>query len=173
MSKLLDAVPSWAWIAIVAALTFGCFLLKLDLAYTETLLAHSKTELAQVRGAHEKAARERSEAYRKIDQVRAKVAQEVEDAVAVERRKTAAAVDNAAVASSKLRNVTLELARERGRPDDPTALRRAEARAEAFGELLVQCYRVSEGLGREAEDLATQVRGLQWRYQSLIDSALP
>lgn len=58
-----------------------------------------------------------------------------------------------------------------GETCDPGAFRRTARASETFGELLSICDGVSETLGREAEGLAGQVRGLTESLRALRENA--
>lgn len=166
--KLFDMVPGWVWAILLALALSVNVAQKLTLDHTKVKLAQAGQELSDVKLKHEKAAREGSEANRKIETLRTKAAEEINDVVDQERGQTARAVRDGDAARSLLVDATRRLgARSVAAPSDPQALTRVEARAAAFGELLEKCDAVAADLGRDAEGLATQVRGLQRGYLSL------
>jgi hypothetical protein len=168
--KLFDICPGWVWAILFGlALMGGCAERNMHQG-TKVKLAEAKAELAEVRAAGEKAARDLSEANRKIESTRFRVAEEVRDATHKENRGTAAAVDAGRSDRKRLLDATAAATAPSSSTAtvSPQALARAEQKAAAFGKLLEQCDAVAENLGRDAEELATQVRGLQRSYNSLL-----
>ena len=169
--KFFDIIPSWVYAIVIAALTLLCGLLQLEVYSSKTDTATVKTELADTRAAHEKAARMMGEAYRQIDALRSRAQQEINNDGNKERAGTALAFRVGDDSRGLLLSATRSFSSGSATASDPFALTRAERRADTFGELLGQCDKVAADLGRSAEDLATQVRGLQRSYQSLVDTA--
>jgi hypothetical protein len=171
--KVFDIIPGWVWALVVAgALAAGFGLYGVEVVAhsgTKVKLAEQITETARKENERATVAQEAAELRAEVSELRAKEAQEINDEVQAEKQRTAAAVAGESAAKQRL----LELTAESNRPSssegsgDPKALRRAEERAAAFGGLLATCDAVAESLGRDVEDLATQVRGLIRSYDSL------
>lgn len=166
VQRLIDMMPKWLLLGLLAvALAVGCTE-RLVISHVKVQLADAKTDLSNQKAAWEKATREASEAARKTEQTWAKRMEDTNEIVAQERSKTADAVRDGDVARSMLLAATGQYTAPSD-PRDPGALGRAEARAAALGLLLGKCDQVAADLGRNAEDLATQVRGLQQSYYTL------
>lgn len=167
--KIFDVIPGWAW-AILLVSALGVAAVEREMHLNEktafstfrATAAEKDTKLATL-------GREVVEAREALTAIRFKHSQEINDVVTHEKTVTAAALAAGATTRGMLVSATAALSASRGDGaiGDPKALKRAEDRAFAFGELLSVCDRVAESLGSQAEGLATQVRGLQAAYASL------
>jgi hypothetical protein len=168
-AKLFDIIPGWVYAILLGLALLTAAVERSSHQATKVTLAEFKTEVATQKAALADAARIATEARAELSTYREKIARKVDDEVNVEKRKTADAVAAGGATRKLLLDATARLSARSGSGDaDPGALQRAEEAAAAFGVLLGQCDKVAEDLGRDAEDLATQVRGLQQQYLSLL-----
>lgn len=164
--KIFDVIPGWVYSAALAAMLIFAGLQHEEAVTYENKLEQAKTHDAQMEVIRATTAREATEAKLALSSFRATHTQEVNDAVHVEKEKTRLANAAGAVTRKLLTDATAALStRSDQAAADPEATRRAEHRADVFGELLGTCDAVAADLGGKAEGLATQVRGLLAYYK--------
>lgn len=166
--KIFDMVPGWVWAAMVLVATLAACAESNSHKTTKLKMAEYEVLVGKLEVAREKAVREAEESNRKVETLRNTRAQEIDHVIREEQRATANLVRDAAATRSMLISATAALTTLGGSATvDPKALARAEEGAAALGQLLGTCDQVAEDLGRDVEDLASQVRGLLQRYDSL------
>jgi hypothetical protein len=167
--KAFDIVPGWVYAALLAmALAGGCVERSMHLN-TKMQAAEYKQQVAEKEVLRAAAAAAAERFRHEVNMLRIQRAQEIDDALREDRRMANAAATAALPERDRLRNETAAATASSGQGlRDPSALARAEESARAFGRLLVSCDATAEGLARDAEDLAAQVRALIARYESLL-----
>lgn len=159
--SIFEIVPGWVWAAICAAFMLTTCAERSAHQTTQLTFAKARADWAKTEAAQERIARQASENYRAKEAQWAANLKEVEDVLRTERQAVDELVRRSVATRSVLVSSTFAVSARSGAATDPTAaLRRAEDTAEAFGQLLVRCDAVAEGLGRDAEALAAQVRAL-------------
>lgn len=167
---LFGGFPLWLWIIGAMALTIvgqeG-----LRRVQTAELRAEAQAERAgraKDREIASTAAFKAGEEYRKLENERARLAQEVDRGIEREKNITAAAVAAGRDRDKRLSDHIRSFATGGGAAaGDPAALADARERAATLGELLATCRREGREDAGELEDLATQVRGLQGAYRAV------
>lgn len=151
---------------------------EVALAKEKVISAGVRNAIADERGRNAALTKEVSEAYRSIENEKAKAAQGVADAVLKEKRGTAAAVAAALADAAdranalSLRNQLADFVAGRGGPSgsaaDAGAGFSAEERATSIGLVLATCADTSIADAGELEDQASQIRGHQ-AYEAVIN----
>lgn len=168
--KLFDIVPGWVYAALVALALLGTCAEREVMVGAQRDAATAREEASNQKAVLAVAQAAAEESHREVDVLRLQAAQGVADHAREEFRKTEIAVAAGGAERKRLLAATAEASAPSASGQglrDPGALTRAEQRATAFGQLLGRCDAVAERVGRYAEDLATQVRGLQRQYASL------
>lgn len=170
---IFDIIPSWCYALAIAVLTLVLGAEKLSHDHTKIEAANFKVQVEQRETARASAVAVAEHLRAENATLRAMRAQEINDALQDERKRTAVAVAAGADTRRLLIDATARAAGRREGDTDSQALSRATETAAAYGKLLERCDAVAENLGRNAEDLASQVRGLIKVYESLLLSGSP
>lgn len=151
---------------------------EVALAKEKVITAGVRTAIAEERGRNSALTKEVSEAYRSIENEKAKAAQGVADAVLKEKRGTAAAVAAALADAAdranalSLRNQLADFVAGTGGPSgsaaDAGARLSAQDRATSVGLVLATCTDQAITDAGELEDQASQIRGHQ-AYEAVIN----
>lgn len=173
LAAIFDIVPGWVYALIVAGLTLTLGAQRMHLLSVQTKLAEVKQEFAEYVSEVEKNAAKNSEINRKIESQRNADARKAVEDMTHEKQKTKDAVASATSFRDGLYKLTDSTTSGGKGSGDSNPLGGGVKAAPAFGGLLQTCDRVAENLGRDAEDLATQVRALQVRYSSLLKPSAP
>lgn len=169
VAAIFDMVPGWVWAIFLAmAISVGCTE-KLRLLDAKATAAEFKQQVAEKEAQRAVTAAQAEHLRAEVTAFRAQRAQEIHDEVYQEHRRTELAFAAGHVEHDRLQHDTETITAPSGSAGggDTAALRRVEATARALGGLLSTCDAVAEGLGRDSEDLATQVRGLIKVHESL------
>lgn len=167
---LCEVVPGGVWAIIAAFLVLSSCSKGNEIAALNTAIGQERQAVAAKEAERARVALEATQLRAEISAFRAQRAQEISDATHREFRQTELAIVAEQPVRDQLRNDTAALTAASSGTGvrDPRAPQRAEETARALGGLLEACDAVAEGLGRDVEDLATQVRGLIAGYESLL-----
>ena len=175
ISNLFSAITglsSSVFLWVIAGLLILLGVQQLRVEHAKTEAANAVSSMNQYKADYEKAFRESETARAQLNEYRTLAAAKVDSDVA--REKEARAAERAPTGVvTRARGVSEHAIAVATAPSgatgcDSTAVARAEQTAALLGNLLTQAYREADGDVQELEELATQVRGLQARYNSLI-----
>lgn len=164
LPRLAGLVPGWAWLAL-ALLAWGGW--QRHQAREQTAAA----EQARTSGVLA-AARAQAEAdARALEHTLTTNARKAADEQARRLARTRAAAADTAAELERLRHAMAATGPAAGDPGaDPSACRRADETAATYRQLFGACAGQLAGMGRDAEDLADQVAGLQGYVRAVVPS---
>jgi hypothetical protein len=165
---IFDLVPGWVWAVLFTLATISSCSEANQHLNTKVKAAEYKQQAEEREAQRAIVAAQLQSKRAEITALRAEHAQEINDALRKEHRKTELALAAGQSVRDRLQHTTKDVASGVCTGGDNTeAVKRAEAVTGAFGSLLGACDRVAESLAADAERLASQVRSLISSYDSL------
>ncbi len=165
--SIFSFFPSWGYVVIIVSLVFGLGAQRVQISDLKATLSQERANYANEKAQHEQLLREATENARKIENLRISKARRISDDVAKETQaiKRAASVD---ISNANSLREYIQLYASGGRTGNPTTIKGLNERTIILGQLLGACQAEAGIDSAELEELATQVRGLQRSYQSLL-----